>query len=128
MGVINNTIAFRRKRLQSARPKPAPPTTGPVLIAATWNAESSYVQLQFDRAIDASGREPTAIVVDDQAETGLKFEADGGITIVNPTTVRLGMESTSDAVQTGVHLTATTANGIVSADDDEAWSGVSDLS
>lgn len=122
--INTKTIPFipKRKRVQFGAP---PPVLGPVLVAAEWGA-GGLLQLAFDRAIDPA-IDPSQIVVDDEIGD-TRWQPNGGVTMVNPNTVRMTMEKNGPPIQPGLHLTATSANGIKSADDEEMWAGVSDLS
>ena len=117
----------RRRRLRGAAARrPAPP--GPlVLVSASFDDVNLALTLTFDRAVDASGMVGNAVVVDDAAGTGLRYEAIAGVTVVTPETVALGMADFAAATGTGVRLTATSANGIVAAGDGAAWAGVTGL-
>ena len=128
MAIINNTTPFRRKRIQSRKPSPTPPVAPPTLAAASFDPETGlYVQLQFDQAVDPSGVVGNQIMINDDQFSGREWVADGAITIVNPTTIRLGVSDAGGTEGPGLKLTAGAGNGIVSADSGEMWSGVTDL-
>ena len=105
-----------------------PPVSAPTLVAASFDPETGlYVQLQFDQAIDPSGVVGDQIQVNDHVSSERMWVADGAITIVNPTTIRLGVSDAGESEEPGVTLFAGPGNGIVSADTGEAWAGVTDL-
>ena len=122
---INPPFLRRRK---PARSGATPPVAPPVLTAASFDPETGlFVQLQFDQAIDPSGVVGNQIMINDDQFSGREWVADGAITIVNPTTVRLGVSDAGGTEGPGLTLTAGAGNGIVSADSGEMWSGVTDL-
>src|SRR3954453_8555095 len=92
------------------------------LVAATYEV-GNWVQLAFDRAIDPSGVDGSQIVVADATDSRKTWKATGTITIVNPTTVRFGLNNIGDAVGSTITLDASATNGIVAADDAVEWAG-----
>ncbi|HEV2296749.1 MAG TPA: hypothetical protein VGR35_23105 [Tepidisphaeraceae bacterium] len=84
------------------------------------------VTLTFDRAIDVAGLVGSAIVVED-AGAGLRFEATGLVTIIDPQTVRIGLGETGPSGTAENTLTASGGTGIVAVDDGGMWAGVTEL-
>ncbi|HEV2294953.1 MAG TPA: hypothetical protein VGR35_13955 [Tepidisphaeraceae bacterium] len=115
-------IPFIRRR---RRPKMVTPPAALMLVAAEYDSEVS-VTLTFDRAIDVAGLVGSAIVVED-AGAGLRFEATGPVTIINPQTVRIGLGETGPSGTADNILNASAGSGIVAVDDGGMWAGVSDL-
>ena len=123
---INPPFLRRRKPVQFGAP--TPPVAPPVLVAASFDPEAGlFVQLQFDQPIDPSGVVGNQIMINDDQFSGREWVADGAITIVNPTTIRLGVSDAGGTEGPGLTMTAGAGNGIVSADSGEAWAGVTDL-
>ena len=116
---------FRRRRDRTWQPHEAPPEPAAlVLVSATYDAGVPYIQLTFDRAVDVSGMDGSQVTVNDGIEAGGFFAADGAVTIVSPTTVRIELSELSSSSTPSTTLTATAGNGIVAADDGAAWAGV----
>jgi hypothetical protein len=113
-----------RRRRHGVPSSPAPAAL--VLVSATYQEEAS-VTLEFDRAIDVSGIDVSAIIVDDALTTGLTFAGAGTPTIVNATTVQVTLVETGGSSGSEITLTAGANNGIVAADDGGAWPGAEDL-
>jgi len=97
-----------------------------VLVAASFDtADGVYLRLTFDRAIDASALVGTAITLGVN-EFGYLYDATGPFEMYAPEIVNILM------VQIGGYegediLNATSATGIVAADDGSPWAGVNDL-
>ena len=117
--------AFRKRRGRERR-RPAAVPLGPLtLVAATYDAGVPYIELTFDRAVDVSGLDGSQVTVNDGVEAGGFFAADGAVTVISPTTVRVELSELSSSSTPSTTLTATADNGIVAADDGAAWAGVS---
>ena len=119
---------FRKPRGHAGRVAPAaPPAPGgaPVLVAASCD-ESPTLTLVFDRPVDVSGMDVAAIRVDNGL---LMFSYAGwqAPVLLDPTTVQVLLEGTTDYDGPGVILDAPGGAGIVAAEDGAAWAGVDDL-
>ena len=105
---------------------PYPPPTGPVLVSATWETDA-FVLLTFDRDVELSeSADPSQLRVDDQSGTGWAFIGTES-TLAGPQQVHVEITHSGSAVGTGVKLTAGEGFGVVAADGDAPWVGVSDL-
>src|SRR4051812_11484176 len=114
-----NAFIPKRKRA-SAAPVP-PPVVGPVLVAASYEKDN-FVQLSFDRAIDAGGVIGTQIFVADGIN-GKTYNATSAVTVIDPQTVRIGLIEIGATLGISVTLSASAENGIVASDDHEPWAG-----
>ena len=85
------------------------------------------MRLTFDRPVSVAGFDGTQVVLDDDDSTGFRFNGTGGATLFAPAVVQVALNSTGAAQQSGVHLTASAATGIVAVDDGGAWAGASGL-
>ncbi len=124
-------LVFRRRRSKPpkpARPAPAPPPAALTLVAATYDADTGpTLRLTFDRAIDIDALDGQQIVVDDNANLNLKFDATGAATLETPTRVAIVLVEIEGATGEGITLDASTDSGIVAVDDGGAWAGVDDV-
>jgi hypothetical protein len=100
-----------------------------VLVSGDYvQVDSAYVLvLGFDRAISMAGYNGSVVTVTDGAIVYLRYLATGAVTLVNPTTVQIGLVSQGDWEGEDVHLSAAAGNGIVAVDDGGAWAGVVDM-
>ena len=112
----------RQRRVTSA----VAPPVNLTLIAASY-ATGTSVTLVFDRPIDIDAIDGSQITVIDAISTHTTFKATGTVTIVSPTTVRLGLRATGSATGAGTRLTATASNGIVAQNDGGPWAGATEL-
>jgi hypothetical protein len=111
-----------RQRRQSLQPTPPALT----LTSAVYSVLAQTLTLAFDRAIDIDAIDGGAITVTD-GPGAILWNATGGATLLNPTTVQLLLVEIDSATGSQVLLSATTANGIVADGDGAAWAGVTDL-
>ncbi len=118
-------LIHRNRKRTAARPRKVAPAAL-TLIAATYQ-DSTAIVLTFDRAIDISGLVGNQIVVDDGAITGVRWEANGAATLVNPATVEIGLVDFASAAGPTTVLNAGPGNGIVATDDGGTWGGVTDV-
>ena len=112
----------RRREVATSPPPPAALT----LVSAGY-AEGQWVEMTFDRAIDISAIEVTAISVDDGLVYGMILRGTGSATLTNPTTVRVPVSELAPSGSVSITLTASAATGIVAEDDGGTWAGVSEL-
>ena len=75
--------------------------------------------------MDLAEANPPAITVDD-GNLGIRWFADSA-TATSATTVELNLAYLTEMSFTGIHMTATDANGIVAASDGAEWAGVAEL-
>lgn len=116
------------KRRVRRRRGGAESTGAPVLVAASFNMGAVYtVTLAFDRAIDVSGIDGAAIVVDDALFDKLRFTATGAIEVLSASSLRIELIEAGEDTGTGQTLTASADNGIVAVHGRLPWPGVSDL-
>ena len=122
------TIIPAKPRIRrKARPiaTPAPPA-GPVLGSASFLAEDPSLQLEFDGYdIDVASFDPSSITVNDPA-SGSLYQAASAV-VLGGIIVQVSMTPAGPSSGTQTVLNATAATGIVSADDDAAWAGVTGL-
>jgi hypothetical protein len=108
-----------RRRVQFGTPPAAL-----VLVAATYDGDTTTLRLTFGRAIDIDALVGSTIVVDDGGNLGLMFNATGGAVLETPTRVALTLIQIGDATGEQTMLTAAAGNGIMAVDDGGAWAGV----
>ena len=113
-----------RGRRGRARLAPAALLT---LVSAMYDHTAPTLTLVFDRAVDIGGFSGSAITVEDAQENYFRYNGDGGAELLGPATVRITLIPFDDASGTGVRLDASALSGIVAADDEGAWAGVSGL-
>ena len=121
---------FRKRRGQAKRTPPTPLPPGPAalnLVSAAFDDVAQTLTLAFDRAIEVSGMDGAAIVIDDPVFSGLRFDATGGPELLGAETVRITLVAIGDPGGSSVRMTAGAGNGIVALDDPGAWAGVTDL-
>ena len=118
----------RRRRARRKRPVPAPPVAPLTLTAAELFADDQYIVLTFDRAVDISAIDTTAIFVRDGFFTLYQYYGTpGGATLESPTSVKLLLTIYSAWSDGEVRLIASDATGIVASGDGAAWAGAADL-
>ena len=115
-------IRPRRKRAKAGTAR----STAPVLTSATYVAGSSLT-LVFDRAIDISAIDASAITVDDGATSGMQWQAENPGTLTDADTVTFSLLDLGPATGSTTLLTAGATNNITSAAGGGAWEGVTDL-
>jgi hypothetical protein len=129
--LIPGPILFRRRRDRRPRPPLAPPAPASLaLVQASYQPGGQgepSIRLMFDRAIDASGLVGNQIVIADGSIAGLRFDAMGDVTIIDPQTIEMGLTDIESFAGPDVRLTASAASGIVAVDDGGTWAGVTDL-
>ena len=104
----------------------ASPPVALTLISANYVTGASFT-LVFDRPIDISAIDGTAIFVDDGQTTHQRFNGTGGAVLVAPTAVRFTPYRVTSATGTGTTLTATASTGIVAVNDGGTWAGATAL-
>ena len=111
-----------RRKKQRRAPGPTPPVAL-VLVSAIYDSGIPKVRLTFDRAIDLSGYDGTAVVVDDESDTFNAFQGTGGAFPIGANAVDIFLVDPTVPTGPGTTLTATAANGIVAVDDGGTWAG-----
>ncbi len=110
----------RRKRRAIGSPGPV----ALMLVAAEYE-ESVWVRLTFDRPIDISAMNGSAISVDDGPLSGtLWVGLEFGATLIGPATVQIELEPYDPSSSAQTLLNAAAGNGIVAVGDAAAWAGV----
>lgn len=123
-------LAARRRVHRKRRVVPArAASAGPVLVSAAYDAgnDPPILTLTFDRGVDVSGLDGNEILVNDDSFTGLKYFATGGVSQPDATTVELLLTGDGFPGAAGLWVTAGAGNGIVGAEGEEAWAGVTEL-
>jgi hypothetical protein len=118
-----------RRRAGALKPRGATPPTPAALtlVQATYQPAVPSIRLKFDRAIDASALAGNQVVVADGPTAGLRFDAMGDLTIIDPQTIEMGLTDIESFTGPDVRLTASAATGIVATDDGGTWPGVTNL-
>ncbi len=129
--MINPILIRRRQRrykTKVAAQTPAPPPPGALMLtSAVYDQFAFTVTLGFSRAIDLSGFDGAAILVDDDQIVGHSFLGTGGAELLDESTVKITLVDNGGSVGPGTTLSATSANGIVAVGDGTAWAGVDHL-
>ena len=110
----------RRKRRSTAGPAEL------TLVSAEYNPGTS-IRLTFNQAIDISAVAVAQITVKDGVHINVIYQGGGTPVAFGANAVDIGLEESGPYAGTEILLTATPLNGIVSADDDEPWAGVTDM-
>jgi hypothetical protein len=113
------------------QPKIRPPTVVPIpagapvtLVGATYNSEELNLILEFDRAIDMSGFDPSQVAVRDGPTNSRMYTAVSPGQL-DPSTIAVSLTDAGPFVAEDVTLWATATTGIVAVDDGGTWPGVS---
>jgi hypothetical protein len=123
--MLANVPAKFRKR--TAKPNlPAKPALAPLTLVSASYESTVSLTLTFNRAIDVSAIAGSAIVVDDGI-IGFRYAGTGGATLLSATVLELLLEGVEELPFVGVHLSATSANGIVALGDGAPWAGATDV-
>lgn len=128
------TPQFRRKRggprkaTNIAPPGPAPLTLVSAFYTYPGAGDGPTLTLQFSRAINVDLYQPSAFPVRDaQNIPKMNYLPDGGGTFIDPQTIEFTLVATTAASGSGVHFSASAANGIVAEDDGTQWAGTSEI-
>ena len=97
------------------------------LVSASYAQGALQVTLEFDRAIDIAGLVGSQITVDDGQFNARAYQATGAASLVNASTVQIGLVQTGLSAGFDVRLTATALTGIAAVDDGGLWPGVTEL-
>jgi hypothetical protein len=116
-----------KKKQPTIKPPPMVVANPPVLVSAYYDDTLNQLTLGFSRAVDASGLNGSAIAVDDGEYNNLSYQGTGGVTVLDESTIRIGLVSTGRFGGTGETLNAAWDNGIVAVDDGTGWMGASGL-
>ena len=104
----------------------SPPAGAPLVLQDAYYNNDGYLTLRFDRAIDVSGVDGSAIVVNDMT-AGSLFNGTGGVSGLDDVMVIFTLVVIGSATEAGIHLNASASSGIVAVDDGGTWAGVSEL-
>ena len=119
-------VKFRRRRYVKA-PK-LPVASGPVLLAAGFDLLEVTLTLVFDRPVNSDLIDVSQFEVLDWTDSGRMYTAFGSDEpAVAVGSVRLSMQDAGPTTEGPSVMNATSANGIVAADDGAAWPGVMEL-
>src|SRR5688572_18701086 len=113
-----------RKRRPTA---PAPATLTLIEAEFTYVGPGATLRLEFDRAINLDGFNPSQVTVQDPGGTGWAFAGTGVIDTPDAQTVVVEMGMTGESTGAFISVSATGATGIVAVDDGATWAGVSNL-
>ena len=102
------------------------PAGAPLVLQDAYYNNDGYLTLRFDRAIDVSGVDGSAIVVNDMT-AGSLFNGTGGASGLGDVMVIFTLVIIGSASEAGIHLNASASSGIVAVDDGGTWAGVSEL-
>jgi hypothetical protein len=116
-----------KPRHRRKRGKLAPVHTAPVLVSATYIDTELRVVLVFDQAVAFDDYDGTAIILDDPVFNFDHFFGTNGNTLLNPTTVQIGLIGMGNPVGEVVTLSATASAGIVAAEGGLPWNGATGL-
>ena len=126
--VTPTKIPYRRGKPKLSGPSTPPTPVGLTLVSATYTATPSpLVRLVFDRAIDISGFEGDQMEVDDGTFHHTSYFGLGDVTLVNPTTMEVGLTPFTSDTDPGVFLLAAGGLGIIAVDGSGPWAGVGSI-
>ena len=97
------------------------------LVAAAYDTDDFSVLLTFDRAVDASGLDPSQVTLQDGEFAAGSFVGSGPATVVGPAAIRVFLEEIGGPTVPDVELSATALTGVVAVDDGGTWAGVAGL-
>ncbi len=120
-------IKFRERGGRERRPPRTRPPAALTLVSAVYE-EATWVRLTFDRPIDISAMNGSAITVDDGPLSGtlwVGLEVSG--TLIGPATVQIELEPYDPSSSAQTLLNGAAGNGIVAVGDAAGWPGVSDV-
>jgi hypothetical protein len=123
--IIVPPTTFRPKHKVRLGPPPTPPVAL-TLVSAHYGA-GDWLRLVFDRAINIDAIDASQIIVDDDTETGDRYDGTGGAELLGPATVQFALNRIGSSSESGEHLIASASSGIVASDDGGTWAGVGDL-
>ena len=115
-----------RKRRGHERPPNAPPPAPPaalVLVAAAYDENDAILLLTFDRAVDVSAFDGSAVFLGDPTFNSTAYAGTSPAYLDAPTIVRVILTATGPYFNTEVDLNVSGVNGIVAVDDGGTWAG-----
>jgi hypothetical protein len=119
---------YRKKRRMRDDATAAPPApVALTLVSAVYNNTAATVTLAFNKAIDISEFDGGELELDDGTFNHRSYVAGDAATLVNATTMQVGLASLFGDSEPGVFLTVSGDSGIVAVDGSGAWTGVSEL-
>ena len=93
-----------------------------------YDGDLQFLTLTFDRAIDISAMDVSALIVYDGAVMNFIYQGYNEPDLMSPTSVRVALNGIAEDPPPGEHLDAGAGNGIVAEDDGAAWAGCEDWS
>jgi hypothetical protein len=113
----------RRARAAASVP---PPAAALMLVGASFSPVTTILRLSFNKPVDVEGIFPGNLQVNDGA-SDIQWEGQGPVTLVDPSTVEVGMFEIQAQAYPDTRLSAAEPTGIVAVEDGEPWAGVADL-
>jgi hypothetical protein len=98
-----------------------------MLVSATYQSGALMVVMQFNKAIDISEFDGGELELDDGTFNHRSYVAGDAATLVNATTMQVGLASLFGDSEPGVFLTVSGDSGIVAVDGSGEWAGVNEL-
>jgi hypothetical protein len=121
-------FTFQPRKPFTRRVRPAEAVTAaPALVQATYQSAVPSIRLTFDRAVNVPALAGNQIVIADGSINALRYDAQGDVTLINPTTIEIGLTDIEAYAGPDVRMTASAASGIVAVDGGAAWGGVTNL-
>jgi hypothetical protein len=122
--LIEPFIDYRKRPRRTPRATAIPPPPrGPVLVSAVYEPGTLRLEMVFDRAVAFDDYDGTAINVNDPVFNNIFLMGLNGHTLLNPTTVRIGLTDLMSPSGTAVTLRVAADVGIVAVDGGIAWDG-----
>ena len=123
-----NTAPPRKHRRRKSAATGNSPVQGLTLIAASYGPNvGPTLILTFDRAINIDDFDGSVIFVSDGQFNFTRYNAIGTVSLDNPTTLRVFLGIFDEFEGPGVSLNTVGETGIVAADDEEPWTGATNL-
>jgi hypothetical protein len=119
-------VPYRKPRSRPRRRRRNAPAAL-VLVGAVYDANAPRVTLTFDRPIDISACDESAIGVDDGVQSGTQLQGQGGASLSGDRSVEIDLVVVGPWSGPDVRLDAGAATGIVAVDNGGTWPGVTDL-
>jgi hypothetical protein len=126
MLIIPPTQYRKKRRVRDDVAQPVPPV-GLTLVSAVYSNTALTVTLAFNKAIDISAFDGGEMELDDGTFNHRSYVGGDAATLVNATTMQVGLASLFGDSDPGVFLTAASDIGIVAVDGSGEWAGVNEL-
>jgi hypothetical protein len=112
------------RRARAGDQTPPPPPLALTLVAASYDEVNLVLLLTFDRPVNISAFDGSAVVVGDPTFNHTAYDGTAAPPLLDaPATVRIFLAATGPYFNTEVDLIATGASGIVAVDDGGTWPG-----